>query len=141
MSLVSIIRHFTTPLLVLIVTVTIAGCSKKEVKPVAVVPPVDPSAAAPATPVSAAPVASIPVSTDIQKSFAEADAALNAKAYEKAAQNLLAVQRQAQLTEQQAQEAQRRMIGLQQNLAAAIANGDPNAMAAAELLRRSSMVK
>lgn len=142
MKRISLIRHLTAPMLALLVAVTAAGCSKKEVKP-AVVPPADASADAPAaaTPPPATPAASIPASTDVQRSFAEADAALNAGAYEKAAQNLLAVQRQAQLTEQQAQAARNRMVGLQQSLAAAIASGDPNAKAAAELLRSSSMVK
>ena len=67
-----------------------------------------------------------------------ADAALKEKAYQRSVQCLLAVQNQKQLTDQQAEEARRRMVGLQSSLADGIANGDPNAIAAAELLRRSA---
>jgi hypothetical protein len=137
----TLIRLVKPILSLLIAASTITGCSKKAEQPAAVVtPPADATAAtAPATPAPTAPTAAIPVSTDIKKSFAEMDAALQAKAYEKAVQSMLAVQQQRQLTEQQAAEARARMVGLQQNLATAIASGDPSARAAADLLRRSAM--
>ncbi|HEY1718044.1 MAG TPA: hypothetical protein VGH42_07085 [Verrucomicrobiae bacterium] len=144
---VPVIRHLKTIVLVLIVSATVAGCSKKEEKPVAAATPADSetnvpvAATAPAAPAAAsipAP-ADIPVSTDVNQSIDEVDAALKANAYEKAAQTLLAMQKQSQLTDQQAQKAHSQMVSLQRSLANAIVNGDPNAKAAAELLRRSSL--
>jgi hypothetical protein len=70
--------------------------------------------------------------------LAAADAALKTRDYDRAAASILAVQRQKQLTEQQAQAAHNQMVRLQSDLAAAVASGDPKAKAAAELLRRSS---
>lgn len=137
------LRHWKTFLLLLITLAVVTNCSKKAAKPTVAAPAMEletnnPAAAATTT---AAPPSVIPASTDINQSFADADAAIRAKEYEKAVQNLLAVQNQRQLTEQQSLEARNRMVGLQRNLAAAIADGDPNAKAAAELLRRSAMVK
>jgi hypothetical protein len=143
MPTVYTVRHFKTILLLLITVAVVTNCSKKETKPTAAAPTVemDSNASAAAANTPAAPQAVIPASTDINQSFADADAALKVKAYDKAVQNLLAVQNQRQLTEQQAQEARNRMVGLQRNLAAAIAEGDPNAKAAAEMLRRSATVR
>jgi hypothetical protein len=143
MPLIPVFRFGKTAMLVFIAAVTVTGCSKKAEISTAPAPDAGAATAA-ATPAPApAPAAhatAVPVLTDIKQSLAEVDAALKAKAYEKAVQNLLAVQQQKQLTEEQAQQAHSEMVGLQQNLAAAIAAGDPNAKAAAELLRRSAMV-
>jgi hypothetical protein len=47
---------------------------------------------------------------------------------------MLAIQ-QANLNAQQAELARQQMANLQRNLASAVANGDPNAKAAADLIR------
>jgi hypothetical protein len=129
------VRDFKTTILVLIVSVAIVGCSKKEEKPSA--------AASSDTNVSVVAATLAPhaddVSTDIKQSLAEVDASLSANDYAKAVQTLLAVQNQRQLTDQQAQEAQTKMKGVQSVLSAAIAAGNPNAKAAGEMLRSSAM--
>ncbi|MBW8863894.1 MAG: hypothetical protein JF609_03035 [Verrucomicrobia bacterium] len=139
----TIVRLLKATLPALIAAAAITGCSKKAEPPAAVVAPAadttPATAPAPAAPARATATSPIAPSTDLKKSYAEMDAALKAKAYEKAVQAMLAVQQQRQLTEQQAAEARAQMVGLQQNLAAAIASGDPNARAAADLLRRSAM--
>jgi len=71
---------------------------------------------------------------DPKQAMAEADAALRQKEYEKAVRTMIAIQ-QAQLNAQQAEAARRQMMALQRNLANAIASGDPNAAAAAQILR------
>lgn len=116
----------------------LVGCSKKVEAPTALATPVETAAAPVAAPVVRAQV--LP-STDANKSFAEADAALKNNAYDKAAQALLAVQMQKNLSEQQAAEANKRMIGLQRGLADAIARGDASAKAAADLIRQAHMVR
>jgi uncharacterized lipoprotein YajG len=132
------IHHAKKIVFVLAVVAFAAGCSKKNDATVAATPPsTDTAAAAPAATPAAAPEPI--VVTDVSKSLAESDAALRAKAYDKAVQTLLAVQRQKDLTAQQAQEAANRMRGLQANLAAAVAAGDPNARAAADQLRQANM--
>lgn len=73
---------------------------------------------------------------DAKQAMADADAALRQKQYEKAVRTMLAIQ-QAQLNAQQAEAARQQMIALQRNLANAIASGDPNAVAAGQLLRAS----
>jgi hypothetical protein len=117
--------------------VAAAGCGSKDEKPASVAPPEAPAAVAPA-PAAAAPAA---VVTDVNKSFAQADAALKARNYDQAVQALLAAQRQRQLTDQQAMEARNRMLALQANLASAVASGDANAKAAAERIRQANMVQ
>jgi precorrin-3B methylase len=71
---------------------------------------------------------------DAKQAIADADAALRQREYEKAVRTMLAVQ-QAQLNAQQAEAARQQMIALQRNLANAVASGDPNAAAAAAVLR------
>jgi hypothetical protein len=73
---------------------------------------------------------------DPKAAMAEADAALRQREYEKAVKTMLAIQ-QAQLNAQQAALARQQMLNLQRNLANAIASGDPNAVAAGELLRQA----
>jgi hypothetical protein len=129
------VRDLKTTILVLIVSVTLIGCSKKEEKPSA--------AASSDTNISLVTATLAPraddVSTDIKQSLAEVDTSLNANDYAKAVQTLLVVQNQRQLTDQQAQEVRTKMTGVQRILASAIAAGNPNAKAAGELLRSSAM--
>jgi hypothetical protein len=73
---------------------------------------------------------------DPKAAMADADAALRQREYQKAVKTMLALQ-QAQLNAQQAAAAEQQMIALQRNLANAVANGDPNAIAAGEMLRAS----
>jgi hypothetical protein len=144
MTPIQFARPLQNTLLVLLVCVGLVGCSKSVDKPVVASISVDSiTTAVPATATTpaAVPTTSTSVPADVKQAFAEADAALKAKAYQKAAQYLLAVQSQRQLTDQQAAEARRRMVGLQSSLADGIANGDPNAIAAAALLRRSATVQ
>ena len=119
---------------------TIGGCTKKEPASSQTSTTADNNAAAPpdasAANSSQPAVQAAPV--DTSKVFTEADAALKAKDYQKATETLLALQ-QRQLTEQQAQAVRGQMVQLQGALASAVANGDPNAKAAAERLRASSM--
>ena len=117
--------------------VAMSGCSKKEKTTTApLTPPVEPATATPAIPTTAN--SSVPV--DPSKLFADADAALKANAYDRAAQALIAAQAQKTLTEQQAIEAQNRMIGLQRSLADGVARGDASAIAAANIIRQAHMV-
>ncbi|HLH53765.1 MAG TPA: hypothetical protein VKY92_09135 [Verrucomicrobiae bacterium] len=74
------------------------------------------------------------MSGDAKAAMAEADAAIRQREYEKAVRTMLAIQ-QARLDAQQAALARQQMINLQRNLAAAVASGDPNAKAAADILR------
>jgi hypothetical protein len=121
----------------------LAGCSKKTdkasdaapVPAVATAPapeaqPADPAAQPPSGPV----LDTSQMAGDAKKAMADADAALRQREYEKAVKTMLAIQ-QAQLNEQQAAAARQQMIALQRNLANAAANGDPSAIAAAEMLR------
>lgn len=120
----------TVPTLVL--AVVMAGCSKKTEEPAAVVPPTEGAAAtAPAAGPSAAEIA------ESQRMFAEADAALKAREYQKAVESLLAAQ-QKRLTDEQSAQSRNRMIQLQSSLASAAASGDPNALAAIQRLRASA---
>ena len=115
----------------------LSGCSKKEAAVSAPETPVAPVAEAPAS--APTPAVSAASAAAMTRALADADAALKAHAYDQAVQAMLAVQKHRQLTDQQAQEAHNRMVGLQSSLAAAVASGDPNAKAAAELLRQSAM--
>ena len=123
-------------ILMLAVIAFAAGCGKKSENTATVAPPVD-AVTAPAT---APSVAAPPVVVqNVDQSLAQVDAALKARAYEQAVRTLLAVQQQKALSEQQALEAANRMRGLQANLAAAIAAGDPAAKAAGALLHQANM--
>lgn len=134
----SMINNVKRVTLVLAVVAIAAGCGKKTEKPAAVAPTPDATAATQPAP-AATPNAALPavVVTDANQGLAETDAALKAKAYEKAVATLLAVQEQKTLTAQQAQEAANKMRALQGNLAAAVAAGDPNAIAAVRMLRQN----
>jgi len=124
----------------------IAGCSKKsEPVPAAQTTTPDAAAAAPAAaPETAAADAAAPqpgpvldtsqMEGNAKIAMAEADAALRQKEYEKAVRTMLAIQ-QAQLNAQQAEAARQQMNALQRNLAAGVATGDPQAIAAAQILR------
>jgi len=71
---------------------------------------------------------------DAKQAMSDADAAMRQREYEKAVRTMLAIQ-QANLNAQQAALARQQMVNLQRSLANAIANGDPNAKAAADILR------
>ena len=122
-----------------------AGCGAKEEQPTPSAPAqrTDSATVAPqSAPAAASPAAApIPVqiapAADPKAAMSDIDAAMQAKEYERAIKTMLAVQ-QAKLTEQQAQAAQSKMIQLQRDLAGAVARGDPQAKAAADLLRRSA---
>jgi len=120
--------------------VTGSGCSKKAESPPAVAPPEAGNAAPPVAPAQIAPARPVNTATaaDTSAALAAADAALKARQYEQAVRNLLAVQAQKNLSEQQALAARDQMVQLQRGLAGAVANGDPKAIAAAELLRASA---
>jgi hypothetical protein len=122
----------------------VAGCSKKTDNPASSAS-TPPPAEAPAAPVAnadagAPPPPSGPVLDssqmvgDAKTAMADADAAIRQKEYEKAVRTMLAIQ-QANLNAQQAELARQQMANLQRNLASAVANGDPNAKAAADLIR------
>jgi len=126
----------------------VAGCSKKQPQAsdssAAAAPPTTNAEAAPTATADAQPAPQAPSGPvldasqmgDAKAAMAEADAALRQKEYEKAVRTMMAIQ-QAQLNAQQAEAARQQMYSLQRNLANAIAAGDPNAKAAADLLRAS----
>lgn len=133
------LRKVRLPVLVVAVVTVCAGCHKKA-GGTAIAPPAPAVDTAPA--MATTPPAGAPVPVDVKQSLAEANAALKSGEYERAAQNLLAVQqsqKQSQLTVQQAKQAYNQMAQLQGSLANAIANGDPGAKAAADLIRKSAM--
>jgi hypothetical protein len=118
----------------------IAGCGKRASQTPAAPPSADQAAAAPA-PAEAAPAASAPFVPRVvnpQTAVADSEAALKAKDYEAAAATILAAQQQKNLTDAQGIALRNQMVRLQGSLVTAIANGDPKAKAAAELLRASS---
>lgn len=127
----------------LVAAAVMCGCSKKADQSSAPQPAAPEVAATPAQGTPAADAAAQPPSGpvldasqmgDAKQAMADADAALRQRNYEKAVRTMLAIQ-QAQLTAQQAEAARQQMYSLQRNLANAIASGDPNAAAAAEILR------
>lgn len=71
----------------------------------------------------------------------EAQAAQESRDYEKAAQALVALQQQKQLSEAQATAYANQMRQFQRDLAGAVASGDPRAKAAADQLRRASIAR
>jgi len=140
-------RHIIPALvfsLCLIVGLFAQGCGKKQ--PVATndapaptpASPADAAATDPASP-APAPVAqtAAPV-IDPKATVADAEAALKARDYERAAATLLTIQARQQLSEQQAQAVHQRMAELQTSLASAVGSGDPKAIAAANLLRQAA---
>ena len=126
----------------LLTAAVVAGCSKPKDQ-VSATPPAESAATSPSQAPSADPAAqpapgpildTSQFTGDPKAAMADADAALRQREYEKAVRTMLAIQ-QAQLNVQQAEAARQQMIALQRNLANAAANGDPNAIAAGELLR------
>jgi hypothetical protein len=124
--------------------VVVGGCSKKADEPAAASASQQaataPADAQPAATDQAAQAPSGPVLDssqmvgDAKAAMADADAAVRQREYEKAVKTMLAIQ-QAQLNAEQAAAARQQMINLQRTLANAIASGDPNAVAAGEMLR------
>jgi len=83
-----------------------------------------------------------PAATTPQPSthLTQSQVALEARDYDRAAEEILAMQR-SQLSEQQAAAAAAQMRQLQSSLAGAVAAGDPKAIAAAQKLRQASMAR
>ena len=121
-----------------IAVILLSACHKKEEQaaqtpaPDAGQPSATVSNQAPGNPAAQAPV------IDTSKALAEADAALRRKEYEQAVATMLKLQQQRGLTEQQSEAVRNAQIHLQQNLAGAVAGGDPKAKAAADMLRAAS---
>jgi hypothetical protein len=134
-----------TILLFLIALTAATGCKKAQPTETAPAPTQDNASTAPATPnanptqpanqAQAPAQAPAAPTVDTTKAFADVNAALKAKDYQKATDTLLAIQRQRALTEQQAMAVRGQMVQLQGAVAAGLANGDPNAKAAADRLR------
>jgi PBP1b-binding outer membrane lipoprotein LpoB len=118
-----------------------AGCHKKSAADPAPVENPTATADAQAAPAAAAPVAqpAQTLSTSAQASLADAQAAMKAKQYDRAADLMINLQKPAQaLTPEQAAAIAAQMRGFQQDLASAVARGDPQAIAAAQRLRAAS---
>jgi predicted small lipoprotein YifL len=133
----SLVRPANAAVLAMAVAVSLTGC-KKKAPPVAdnTTPPPD----ATATPQAPAAAPAVQPSGNVQQSYSDMDAALRQKAYDKAVQDMLAVQKASQtLSDQELAQAHTRMVGLQKSVAAGVAAGDPNAIAAANLLRQAAM--
>ena len=116
----------------------VAGCEKKKQEEFPAAPSSTPAASAsPATANPAAPAATAgqPSGNSSQQTYAQAEAALKARDYEKAVDAALVLQQQ-KLTEEQAQAARNQMVRLQQQLVAA--GNDPKAKAAADRLRQAA---
>jgi hypothetical protein len=135
------LARFTTAVLLLAVAV-ITGCKKAQPSQTATSPDNGASTAPAAAPASApanqAGAAAAPT-IDTTRALADVNTALKAKDYEKATENLLALQRQKQLTEQQAMAVRGQMVQLQSAVSAGLSKGDPNAKAAADRLRAAAM--
>ena len=112
----------------------VAGCHKKEDTSAGAGAPAETTGSN----TTAGTVASNDQNLDASQLFAAEDAALKARAYDRAVQALLDVQHQAQLTAQQQEQARARMLSLQANLANAAASGDANAIAAGQMLRAAA---
>ena len=120
---------------VLAIAALFTGCKKQAESQSP--PPPAPDAAQPAAPAQPAAAPAVQnVAPDAK--LTEAQTAMKAHDYEKAVDALLAVQRQRQLSEQQAALYQSQMRALQRDLAGALARGDPAAKAAADKLRASA---
>jgi hypothetical protein len=117
------------------------GCSKKKEEQFPATPP----SAMPSTPAAvtanapgAGPAANQSPTVDGQKAYADAEAAMKARDYQKAVEAALALQQQKQLTDAQAAAARNQMVRLQQQVAVGVASGDPKAKAAADRLRAAA---
>lgn len=127
----------------LVAVVAVVGCKKEEVPPTPPPPPTPTAEATPARP-AASPsqprYASGPAQQvqDPAVTIAAAEEAIKQQQYQDAARAMVMLQRQKALTDAQAAQARNNMIQLQGALAGAVANGDANAKAAAEILRRSA---
>src|SRR5438067_847342 len=119
--------------------VVVSGCKKPEAAQATATPENNPANAsttpaptpAPAAEL-AAPVQQQPVAVvDPSSGLSQANQALKAKDYDKAAATLLAIQQQ-QLNDQQAAAVHQQMVKLQSALVSAISSGDPNAKAAGD---------
>ena len=121
-----------------LVPLWVSGCGKGKQEEF----PASPPSATPVAPTASAPAAAArpnqPTAVENQKTFAEAEAAMKAKDYQKAVEAALVLQQQKQLSEAQAQAARNQMVRLQQQLAGAVLSGDPNAKAAADRLRQAA---
>ncbi len=131
--------HHLTLVVATLMAVTAVSCGKKE----APAPTADAATSTKTTaaeqPNVGAPNRATAAPTP-DASLATAQAAMQAKDYERAATTLLAVQQQRQpLTAAQGEALRNQMVSLQQALAAGVASGDPKAKAAADLLRKSTM--
>lgn len=120
----------------------VIGCSKPA-QDISVPPAVTESTPAPAT---ATPPPQADPNIQAQAAWAdarlqEAQAAQQARDYEKAAQALVALQQQQRLSEAQAAAYANQMRQFQRDLAGAVASGDPRAKAAADRLRQASMAR
>ncbi len=139
-------RYLVVSVGLLAATGMISGCSKKQAQSSGTQPvasdvaatsapaPETPTADAAAQPPTGPVLDASQMEGNAKQAMAEADAALRQKEYEKAVRTMLAIQ-QAQLNAQQAAAAHQQMLALQKNLALGVASGDPNAIAAAQLLR------
>jgi hypothetical protein len=130
---------------VIFLSALLVGCSKKQAETPAAAAPADTGTTATAAQQAAAPAQEGPAiivnnvnTADTKATMSAAAAAIKAKQYEDATKLILALQAQ-KLSEQQAAAVHNQMIQLQQNVANGVASGDPNAQAAAEMLRASSM--
>jgi len=131
-----------TILFFLLALATVTGCKKSQPTETA---PQNSSAPAPSTPAPAnttaspnqpaTPQAQAASTVDTTKAFTDVNAALKARDYQKATDNIMAIQRLPNLTDQQAAAVRGQMVELQKAVAAGLANGDPNAKAAADQLR------
>lgn len=120
----------------------LAGCSKKESEASA---PANPAASAPAVDQAAqASAAKTPATAVLpdtsQVALADAQAAMRARNYDKAAQLMLSLQAPSKqpLTSEQAAAVANQMRQFQRDLGGAVASGDPAAIAAAQRLRAAS---
>ena len=134
--------RFHFQLLALLTALVITGCSKKEPPAAASASPSPQAATAAPTPpptdAAQAPVGNVQNIADINAAMAAAEAANRARQYEEAAKTLLILQQQRQMSAQQAQALQQQMRDFQRNLATAVASGNAQAKAAAEMLRASA---
>ena len=126
----------------LVATFWVTGCGKNKPEDF----PASNASGTPATPAtpatsatsgSSAAAAPKQASADNQKTYADAEAAMKARDYEKAVEAALVLQQQ-KLTEAQAQAAHNQMMRLQQQIAGAALSGDPKAKAAADRLRQAA---
>jgi hypothetical protein len=124
------------------VSILLPACGKKDPQ-TSVAPAPEAVATSGVTPgndpgAASQPAAAPAPTADTSKAFADVNEAMKAKDYQRAAATLIAVQ-QMPLNEQQANALRGQMVQLQATLAGAVASGDPQAKAAAEKLRASSM--